>query len=73
MTQDQVYISVTDEGHGFDPSAALSRSLNREHFGLHGIRERAVAMGGSCEIISKPNEGSRILIELPVKGHHPNV
>lgn len=67
VDEDQVHISVTDEGRGFDPSAALSRSLNREHFGLHGIRERAVAMGGSCEIISKPNEGSRILIELPIK------
>lgn len=72
VTEDLVHISVTDEGRGFDPSVALSRSLNREHFGLHGIRERALAMGGSCEIISKPNEGSRILIELPVRGHHPN-
>jgi signal transduction histidine kinase len=73
VNEDQVNISVTDEGRGFDPSIALSRSLNREHFGLHGIRERAQAMGGSCEIISKPNEGSRILIELPVKGQHQNV
>jgi len=73
VSQDQVNISVTDEGRGFDPSIALSRSRNREHFGLHGIRERAEAMGGSCEIISQPNEGSRILIELPVKGHHQNV
>jgi signal transduction histidine kinase len=72
VDQDLIHISVTDEGRGFDPSVALSRSLNREHFGLHGIRERALAMGGSCEIISKPNEGSRILIELPVKGPHPN-
>ena len=72
VNENQVNISVTDEGRGFDPAVALSRSLNREHFGLHGIRERALAMGGSCEIISKPSEGSRILIELPVKGHHPN-
>ncbi|HEX9386979.1 MAG TPA: sensor histidine kinase [Anaerolineales bacterium] len=72
VNEDYVHISVTDEGRGFDPSMALSRSLNREHFGLHGIRERALAMGGSCEIISKPNEGSRILIELPVKGNRPN-
>src|SRR6266498_2160380 len=70
VNEDQVNISVTDEGRGFDPSIALSRSLNREHFGLHGIRERALAMGGSCEIISTPNEGSRILIELPAKGQH---
>jgi signal transduction histidine kinase len=73
VNDDQVHISVTDEGRGFDPSVALSRSLSREHFGLHGIRERAQAMGGSCEIISKPNEGSRILIELPIKGHHEHV
>src|SRR6266487_1264452 len=72
IAEDQVHISITDEGRGFDPSIALSRSLNREHFGLHGIRERALAMGGRCEIISKPNEGSRILIELPVKGYHLN-
>ena len=30
----QVHISVVDEGCGFDPSVALSRNLNREHFGL---------------------------------------
>ena len=72
VDKDLVHISVTDEGRGFDPSVALSRSLNREHFGLHGIHERALAMGGSCEIISKPSEGSRILIELPVKGYRQN-
>jgi signal transduction histidine kinase len=72
VLDDQVHISITDEGRGFDPANALSRSQNREHFGLHGIRERALAMGGSCEILSKPNEGTRILIELPIKGRYPN-
>jgi signal transduction histidine kinase len=70
---EQVYISITDEGRGFDPSIALARSLNREHFGLQGIRERALAMGGSCEILSQTNAGTRILIELPLKGRHQNV
>jgi signal transduction histidine kinase len=73
ILDDAVHISIADEGRGFDPAVALSRSQNREHFGLHGIRERALALGGSCEIISKPNEGTRILIELPIKGRHPNV
>jgi signal transduction histidine kinase len=73
VNEDQVNISITDEGRGFNPELALSRSLNREHFGLHGIRERALAMGGSCEIISKPNEGARIMIELPVRGQQHNV
>jgi signal transduction histidine kinase len=67
---DQVNISITDEGRGFDPEVVLSRSQNREHFGLQGIRERALAMGGNCEIISKPSQGTRILIDLPIKGNH---
>jgi len=69
VTDDEVYLVVTDEGKGFDPSVALSRSLNREHFGLHGIQERAWAMGGECEIYSQSNAGARIMINLPINEH----
>jgi hypothetical protein len=27
-------------------------------------------MGGDCEIVSQPNAGARIMINLPIKGHH---
>ncbi|MBL0344060.1 sensor histidine kinase [Candidatus Villigracilis affinis] len=70
VTDEEVYLVVSDEGKGFDPSIALSRSQNREHFGLHGIQERARAMGGDCEINSQPNAGARIMIQLPNNGHH---
>ena len=70
VSENDVYLVITDEGRGFDPEVAFSRSLDREHFGLQGIRERALAMGGSCEIISKPGAGTRITIELPIKDHH---
>ncbi|MEK6753295.1 MAG: GAF domain-containing sensor histidine kinase [Chloroflexota bacterium] len=70
VTDDEVYLVISDEGKGFDPSVALSRSLNREHFGLHGIHERARAMGGDCEIVSQPNAGARIMVNLPINGHH---
>jgi len=70
VTEDEVYLVVTDDGKGFDPSVALSRSLNREHFGLHGIQERARAMGGDCEIISRPHMGARIMVNFPISGHH---
>jgi signal transduction histidine kinase len=70
ISEDNVYLVITDEGQGFDPEVTLSRSLDREHFGLQGIRERALAMGGNCEIISKPQAGTRITIELPIKDHH---
>jgi len=62
-------LDISDEGRGFDPSSALSRSLNREHFGLHGIQERARALGGECEILSQSEAGTRIMINLPINGH----
>jgi signal transduction histidine kinase len=70
VTDNEVYLVVSDEGKGFDPEVALSRSLNREHFGLRGIQERARALGGDCEISSQPNAGARIMINLPISGHH---
>ncbi|MBI5935694.1 MAG: GAF domain-containing sensor histidine kinase [Chloroflexi bacterium] len=65
----RVDMSISDEGRGFDPTVALSRSVNREHFGLHGIQERARALGGECEIISAPGKGTRVMIEIPINGH----
>jgi len=72
VTDAEVYLVVSDNGRGFDPSVALSRSQNREHFGLHGIQERARAMGGDCEIVSQPEAGVRVMINLPIMGypHH---
>jgi signal transduction histidine kinase len=70
VTGDEVYLVVSDDGKGFDPSIALSRSQSREHFGLRGIQERARAMGGECEIVSRPDNGARIMINLPINGSH---
>ena len=68
VSESQVYLDISDEGRGFDPSSTLTRSLNREHFGLHGIQERARAMGGQCEIISQPGAGARVMVSLPING-----
>ncbi len=70
VTEDQVLLNISDEGRGFDPDIALSRSVNREHFGLHGMQERARALGGDCEIISQPGSGARITIHIPIIGLH---
>jgi signal transduction histidine kinase len=69
VTDDEVYLVVTDTGCGFEPELALSRGINREHFGLRGIQERARAMGGDCEINSQPGAGTGVLINLPINGH----
>ena len=72
VTEREVALDISDQGRGFDPALTLSRNQNREHFGLQGIRERALAMGGSCDIASQPHAGTRIMIELPIKGSHLN-
>jgi signal transduction histidine kinase len=73
ISEQEVFLDISDKGRGFDPSVALSRSQNREHFGLHGIQERARAMGGDCEIASQPDAGTRVMINLPINGHHHHV
>lgn len=60
-------LAIEDRGVGFDVANALARDYSREHFGLHGIRERTWAMGGRCEIDSEPNAGSRIHISVPLR------
>jgi len=41
---DEVYLSISDRGKGFDPKVALAREYNREHFGLRSMRERVEAL-----------------------------
>jgi ligand-binding sensor domain-containing protein/signal transduction histidine kinase len=54
-------ISVQDNGKGFtQPSTAGLRG----HFGMTGMRERAAKIGGHMEVISRPGEGTEILVAL---------
>ncbi|MEP0903627.1 sensor histidine kinase [Nodosilinea sp. FACHB-13] len=56
----RVYLQVLDNGQGFDPSK------NTTGFGLRGMRERAIALSGTCQIWSAPHEGCRISVILPL-------
>lgn len=51
---------VCDNGKGFDVSG---RSANR--FGLLGISERVVALGGHAEVVSEPGRGTQVLVRIP--------
>jgi signal transduction histidine kinase len=63
----EAVLDVQDEGRGFDPDLVLSRSHNREKFGLHGIQERASRLGGSCSIESSPGNGTHIRVRVPLR------
>ena len=58
---------VEDNGHGFDPDQLESISPGRWNFGLHQIAVRAHMMGGRVDIQSRSNQGTRLVVEVPLK------
>jgi PAS domain S-box-containing protein len=64
VSQGQLQVRVTDNGVGFDPAVVRSKHT----FGLFGMRERALFMGGSLRIDSVPGAGTTVLIQLPLTG-----
>lgn len=59
----EMRISVEDEGRGFDP---IQRSTATSSFGLQIMRERVESIGGSLEIDSAPSQGTRIILHYPL-------
>ena len=58
---DSVQLSVSDDGCGFD--------VNVKHgMGLRSIRERVGSIRGTVQIQSAPGHGTRLLVQVPVKG-----
>ena len=57
-------LAIADDGRGFNP-LELSDS---EGLGVAGMRERASLVGGTLEVYSEPNQGCRVLFEVPIDG-----
>jgi signal transduction histidine kinase len=56
----RIYVSVRDDGRGFDPSHASTHGL-----GLLGMKERVRALEGSIDVTSTPGQGTLLALELP--------
>lgn len=68
LTYDEqaVYVSVTDDGIGFDPkNLALQSSGEHSGIGLLGIRERLEAHGGKLELFTQPGRGTHLTARVP--------
>ena len=55
-------LTVTDDGHGFDPDDAELRS---RRLGLTSMEERAARLGGRLAIDSRRGEGTTVTLEVP--------
>lgn len=62
---DRVRLEMTDDGSGFELPQNLTELPEAGKLGLIGMHERAQLVGGKLEILSRPNAGTRILLEVP--------
>jgi two-component sensor histidine kinase len=57
-------VAVSDAGVGFDPHAA--DGSGRPGFGIRRLRERLKLFGGGLELSSRPGDGTKVIVRLPV-------
>lgn len=62
-TPEQVIVEIRDDGHGFDPERA--GSVDKGHFGIAGMRERAQQIRSTLTLHSGP-QGTLVRLEVPV-------
>jgi len=66
LEMDWLILKIRDDGRGFDPA----KVRNKKTWGLLGMKERALMMGGKYEIASRPMEGTSIIVSVPLP-HSP--
>ncbi len=57
----KVIVTVKDWGRGFEPS-----QVTEHRYGLRGVRERAVILGGQALVKSEPGKGTEITVLFPL-------
>jgi signal transduction histidine kinase len=62
----QLEIEIEDDGRGFDPASVAQPDLGGRGLGLMGIRERVELLGGTVDIDSAPDDGTRIALRVPL-------
>ena len=65
LGQEEVRLTVQDNGRGFDPTAVPAPGTHRPHLGLTAMRERTHLLGGSLTIDSAPGCGTRVVVVVP--------
>ena len=61
VSEEEIQLTVSDQGVGFDPHDAI----NRHGLGLISMRERLHLAGGQISIESQPGSGTTIHARVP--------
>jgi signal transduction histidine kinase len=62
----ELFVSVADDGSGYDLDEVLQSAARGEHFGVVGMRERVRGLGGSFAVDSGPGQGTAVSATFPV-------
>lgn len=62
-----VTLEVCDDGRGFEIPQQLQEFAVRGHYGLMGIRERILHLGGRLNLNSELTVGTRVTVTLPAQ------
>ena len=60
----RILFSVRDNGSGFDPESCAGPLQG--HFGIEGIRNRLEKLNGTLSIDSRPGDGTRAVVVIPL-------
>ncbi len=63
----QMTLTVEDDGAGFDVSKVMGTHTERRAWGLLGVQERIELVGGKFTLESERGQGTKIVVEIPVK------
>lgn len=55
-------LEISDDGVGFEPTAIVPG----RHHGLINLRDRAAAAGGRLDIDTRPGDGTRLVVHIPI-------
>jgi Signal transduction histidine kinase len=64
--EEQVWLEIKDDGHGFDIEKTTGRAVDRKQLGLLGIQERASLVHGRMKIESSPETGTCLQVHIPL-------
>ncbi len=60
---EKIVLEVSDNGQGFDPAILK----NQKSLGVFGMKERIESIGGKFEIESRKGQGTKVILEMPLK------
>ena len=63
---DRLLVRIKDDGIGFSLEEVSGREIDRRGMGMFIIQERARAINGSLRIHSSPNQGTEVVLTVPL-------